>query len=418
MNKYLKYLLILIIPFILLTNVSAQEKVTLYFFHGDGCPHCAAEEEFLEKNKDKLKDVKIVKYEVWSNDENRELLKNIGDKFNMKASTIPFNVIGNTIIKGYLDDSSTGQKLLNTIYYYQDNEYHDYVKDYLDGDETVVEVNEEAVKYTRPGEKEKQKEQEEKEKSVHTIKVPIFGEVDLEKVSLSFATVLIGLVDGFNPCAMWVLLFLISALIGMKDRKRMFIIGFSFILTSGLVYLAILLSWMNLVVKVSTTVLFRYIIAIVAIIGGIINLHSYLKSRKEEDGCDVVDDKKRKKIFSKIKTFTKEKSLLLAIIGAMGLAVSVNIVELACSAGLPLVFSELLTINKISGLSSLPYILLYILFFLIDDIIVFTIAVVTMTSNGISSKFNKYSHLIGGIIMLIIGLLLIFKPGWLMFTFK
>ena len=102
----------------------------------------------------------------------------------------------------------------------------------------------------------------------------------------------------------------------------------------------------------------------------------------------------------------------------MGLAVSVNIVELACSAGLPLVFSELLTINNISGISSLPYVLLYILFFLIDDIIVFTIAIITMTSNGISSKFNKYSHLVGGIIMLIIGLLLIFKPGWLMFTFK
>ena len=408
MNKYLKYLLILIIPLILLANVSAKEKVTLYFFHGDGCPHCAAEEKFLENNKEELKDVEIVKYEVWNSEENRKLLKSIGKKFSMEVSTVPFNIIGNTIIKGYLDDSSTGKKILNTIYYYQDNDYHDYVKDFINGDETIVEVNEEAVNYKR----------KENQKSIHTIKIPLIGEVDLEKVSLSFATVLIGLVDGFNPCAMWVLLFLISALIGMKDRKRMFIIGFSFILTSGLVYLAILLSWINIVVKVSTSVLFRNIIAIVAIIGGLINLRSYIKSLKEDDGCDVVDDKKRKKIFTKIKSFTKEKSLLLSILGAMGLAVSINIVELACSAGLPLVFSELLTINNISGINALLYILIYILFFLIDDIIVFTIAVITMTSNGISSRFNKYSHLIGGIIMLIIGLLLILKPGWLMFTFK
>ena len=408
MNKYLKYLLILIIPLILLTNVSAKEKVTLYFFHGDGCPHCAAEEKFLENNKEELKDVEIVKYEVWNSEENRKLLKSIGKKFSMEVSTVPFNIIGNTIIKGYLDDSSTGKKILNTIYYYQDKEYHDYVKDFINGDETIVEVNEEAVNYKR----------KENQKSIHTIKIPLIGEVDLEKVSLSFATILIGLVDGFNPCAMWVLLFLISALIGMKDRKRMFIIGFSFILTSGLVYLAILLSWINIVVKVSTSVLFRNIIAIVAIIGGLINLRSYIKSLKEDDGCDVVDDKKRKKIFTKIKSFTKEKSLLLSILGAMGLAVSINIVELACSAGLPLVFSELLTINNISGINALLYILIYILFFLIDDIIVFTIAVITMTSNGISSRFNKYSHLVGGIIMLIIGLLLILKPGWLMFTFK
>ena len=413
MNKVFKYFLILIIPFLLLTNVSAKEKeITLYFFHGDGCPHCAAEDEFLKNNKEEFKNLKIVKYEIWNNDENRKLLDNVAAKFDMEVKGIPFNVIGNTIIKGYLDDSSTGQKILNAYYYYQDNEYHDYVKDFLDGDKKIIEVNEEAVKY------QKKKVPEKEQKSVHTIKIPLIGEVDLEKVSLSFATVLIGLVDGFNPCAMWILLFLISALIGMKDRKRMFIIGFSFILTSGLVYLAILLSWINIVVKVSTSILFRNIIAVVAIVGGLINLRSYLKSLKEDDGCDIVDDKKRKKIFSKIKTFTKEKSLLLAILGAMGLAISVNIVELACSAGLPLVFSELLTINNISGLSSLPYILLYILFFLIDDIIVFTIAVVTMTSNGISSKFNKYSHLVGGIIMLIIGLLLIFKPGWLMFTFK
>ena len=408
MNKYLKYLLILIIPLILLTNVSAKEKVTLYFFHGDGCPHCAAEEKFLENNKEELKDVEIVKYEVWNSEENRKLLKSIGKKFSMEVSTVPFNIIGNTIIKGYLDDSSTGKKILNTIYYYQDKDYHDYVKDFINGDETIVEVNEEAVNYKR----------KENQKSIHTIKIPLIGEVDLEKVSLSFATILIGLVDGFNPCAMWVLLFLISALIGMKDRKRMFIIGFSFILTSGLVYLAILLSWINIVVKVSTSVLFRNIIAIVAIIGGLINLRSYIKSLKEDDGCDVVDDKKRKKIFTKIKSFTKEKRLLLSILGAMGLAVSINIVELACSAGLPLVFSELLTINNISGINALLYILIYILFFLIDDIIVFTIAVITMTSNGISSRFNKYSHLVGGIIMLIIGLLLILKPGWLMFTFK
>lgn len=412
MNKYYKYLLIIILSFLLLSPINVfankDKEVTLYFFHGDGCPHCAAEEEFLKNNKEELKNVKIVKYEVWKDEDNRKLLKEVGKKFAMEVSSVPFNVIGDTIIKGYLDDSSTGQKLLNTIYYYQDNEYHDYVKDYLAGDKTIIEVNEEAVNYIR----------EENQKSVHTIKIPLIGEVDLEKISLSFATILIGLVDGFNPCAMWVLLFLISALIGMKDRKRMFIIGFSFILTSGLVYLAILLSWINIVVKVSTSVLFRNIIAVVAIIGGLINLRSYIKSRKEEDGCDVVDDKKRKKIFTKIKTFTKEKSLVLSILGAMGLAVSVNIVELACSAGLPLVFSELLTINNISGINALLYILIYILFFLIDDIIVFTIAVITMTSNGISSKFNKYSHLVGGIIMLIIGLLLIFKPGWLMFTFK
>ena len=157
-------------------------------------------------------------------------------------------------------------------------------------------------------------------------------------------------------------------------------------------------------------------IAIIALIGAIINLRAFIKSR--DSGCEVVDDKKRKTIFKKIKKFTHEKSLLLALVGVIGLAISVNLVELACSAGLPLVFTELLVINNVNSFMRFTYTLLYILFFLLDDLVVFFIAMFTMKITGISTKYNKYSHLIGGIIMLLIGILLIFKPEWLMFQFK
>ncbi len=408
MNKLLKSILIILLSFLFISNISAKEKITMYFFHGDGCPHCAEEHKFIEENEELFKDVEIVKYEVWNNKENSELLKKVANKFGMEAKNIPFNIIGNTIITGFSYSSGTDNKITNTIHYYEDNEYKDYVKEFLEGNEEVVELNNDAIKYTRKGEEDK----------THTIKVPIMGKINLENISLGFATVIIGLIDGFNPCAMWVLLFLISVLIGMKDKKRMLIIGFTFLLTSALVYMAIMLSWINIVVKVSTSIIFRNIIAVIALIGGIINLRSYIKSIRDDSGCEIVDDKKRKKIFTKIKKFTKEKSLLLALLGVMGLAISVNIVELACSAGLPLVFSELLAINNVSGFTSFLYVLLYILFFLIDDIIVFSIAMFTMEATGISTKYNKYSHLVGGIIMVIIGLLLLLKPGWLMFNFN
>ena len=407
MNKIFRYILLVICSFIFITSVDAKEKINMYFFHGDGCPHCAAEEKFIKENKEIFSDINIVKYEVWHNDENVELLRRVINKFAMESNSIPYNVIGNTVITGYSDSAGTGNKIINAIKYYKANpdKYKDIVKEVKNGNMKKAELNEEAINY---------------EGSAHIIKVPLLGKVDLEKISLGFATVLIGLIDGFNPCAMWILLFLISVLIGMKDKKRMFIIGFTFLLSSALVYMAIMLSWINIVIQLSTTNMFRNIIAIVAIIGGIINLRSYMNSLNEEDssGCEVVDDKKRKKIFNKIKKFTKEKSLFLALIGVIALAVSVNIVELACSAGLPLVFSELLLINNITGIQSLMYVLIYILLFLIDDIIVFSIAMFTMEATGLSTKYNKYSHLIGGIIMLIIGILLIVKPGWLMFTFN
>ena len=122
-------------------------------------------------------------------------------------------------------------------------------------------------------------------------------------------------------------------------------------------------------------------------------------------------------IFEKIKKFTKEQNFILALIGVITLAVSVNIVELACSAGLPMLFSSILAINNIHGFTAFVYTLLYILFFLLDDIIVFVIAMLTLKVSGISNKYSKYSKLIGGILMLIIGVLLIVKPEWIMFNF-
>ena len=109
--------------------------------------------------------------------------------------------------------------------------------------------------------------------------------------------------------------------------------------------------------------------------------------------------------------------MILALIGAVALAFSVNIIELACSAGLPLVYTQLLAINNITGFGAFIYVLLYIIFFLLDDLIIFFIAMKTMEVTGFSTKYSKYSHLVGGILMVLIGVLLIFKPEWLMFGF-
>ena len=116
--------------------------------------------------------------------------------------------------------------------------------------------------------------------------------------SLMTAAVVIGFIDGFNPCAMWVLLFLISVLIGMKNRKRMWALGLTFLITSALVYMLIMLSWIQVAVKITAVIWIRNIIAIVAFVGGVWNLRSFFKSN--DSGCEVVDDKRRKSIFKRI----------------------------------------------------------------------------------------------------------------------
>mgnify|MGYP004615004587 FL=1 len=407
MKKIAKLMFIIISIIFISTNVNAKEtdNLTLYVFKGDGCPHCKAEMDYLDTIKDKYTNLEIKEYEVWYDDDNASLLTKVESYFNIKRSGVPTTIIGNTVIQGYQNESSTGKKIERAINFYEENDYKDIVKEIKDGT---------AIKNTKKTDK--FQEEETKLDKETSVKAPIVGNVNLKDVSLQTSAVILGLIDGFNPCAMWILLFLISALIGMKDRKRMWTLGLTFLITSGLVYMLIMLSWISIAVKITTIVWIRNIIAIIALIGAILNLKSFIKSKNS--GCEIVDSKKRKNIFSKIKKFTSEKSFILAFFGIIGLAISVNLVELACSAGLPLIFTELLAINNVSGFIKFIYISIYIIFFLIDDIIVFTISMYTMKATGISTKYGKYSHLIGGLIMLLIGLLLIIKPEWLMFQFN
>ena len=248
--------------------------------------------------------------------------------------------------------------------------------------------------------------------------IAILGDIDAKTVSLPLFSIVVGFIDGINPCAMWILIFLISMIMPMKDRKKQWIIGLTFIITSGVVYLLFLVSWLNLAVFLTKITLIRTIISIFAIVFGMINIYNYFKSLNEDVGCTVTDSNKRQKIMTKIKKITSEEKFAFAILGTIGLAASVNILELLCSLGLPVVFTNVLALNNLNIFEYIIYIFLYILFYLIDDIIIFVIAMKTMHIKGISNKYTKYSHLIGGLIMVILGLLMVLKPEWLMLNFS
>ena len=105
---------------------------------------------------------------------------------------------------------------------------------------------------------------------------------------------MIAVVDGFNPCAMWVLIFLLSMLIGMNDKKKMITLGLVFILTSALIYLLFMVAWLKVIVTISTINWIKTLIAIVAIIGGLINLRSFYKDLKDDSGCRVTNNEEKK----------------------------------------------------------------------------------------------------------------------------
>lgn len=408
MKRSLKilFLVICLFSFCNVVNaVSEKNLVNIYLFHSYTCKHCKEEIKLLDELEKEYDNIKVYKYEVNEN-ENGELLKNISEIMGSKVTGTPYTIIGNKVFSGYDYENSKG-RFKGAIEYYSKYGYEDKVGEYI----SSIPLPSYEVKDTDPDVDEYINDY-----ISYKIKLPLIGEVKLKNLTLPLITVVIGLADGFNPCAMWVLLFLISMLIGMKDKKRMWILGSTFLLTSALIYLIFMMSWLNLANLLISVVWVRVIIAIVSLVGGIINLRGYIKHRKVS-GCDVVDDKKRNKIITRIKKFTTEKNFWLAILGVIVLAISVNVVELACSAGLPVMFIEILSLNNLTAIEEIIYIVLYMLFFLLDDFVVFVIAMTTLSLTGVSSKYGNLSKLIGGILMLFIGLLLMFKPEWIMFNF-
>lgn len=408
MKRSLKilFLVICLFSFCNVVNaVSEKNLVNIYLFHSYTCKHCKEEIKLLDELEKEYDNIKVYKYEVNENG-NGELLKNISEIMGSKVTGTPYTIIGNKVFSGYDYENSKG-RFKGAIEYYSKYGYEDKVGEYISSiplpsyevKDTDPDVDEYISNYIS-----------------YKVKLPLVGEVKLKNLTLPLITVVIGLADGFNPCAMWVLLFLISMLIGMKDKKRMWILGSTFLLISALIYLIFMMSWLNLANLLISVVWVRVIIAVVSLVGGFINLRGYIKHRKVS-GCDVVDDKKRNRIITRIKKFTTEKNFWLAILGVIVLAISVNVVELACSAGLPVMFIEILSLNNLTAIEEIIYIVLYMLFFLLDDFVVFVIAMTTLSLTGVSSKYGNLSKLIGGILMLFIGLLLMFKPEWIMFNF-
>lgn len=424
MKKILKFLIVFAVFLLLPVSAKADEKViNIHLFYGNGCPHCAAEEEFLSDYLKDRTDVKLYKYEVWYDSHNQELLSKVQKEMGTtNKNGVPFTVIGKKTIVGYAD-GVTDEQIKDAINYYLNNDYRDYAGE-ITGKVKKAEVKEDITKDESKTEDKKENKIEkaddtkDSDQTDENVTVPVLGKINAKKVSLPILAVVLGFVDGFNPCAMWILIFLITMLFNMKDRKKMWILGLTFILTSGIVYLMFMLAWLNLATFISKIAFIRLLISVIALVVGLINVYKYIDSlKKKDEGCDVVDKKDRKKIMEKIISITHEKKFIIALLGVMVLAASVNIIELMCSIGIPLLFTQILAMNNLSTFSYMIYMFIYIFFFLIDDIVIFVISMVTLKVTGLSTKYTKYSHLVGGIIMLIIGLLLIIKPELLMFNF-
>jgi glutaredoxin len=400
--------------------VYAAEPVTVYFFHGDGCPHCAKEEEFLGVLEER-EDVEVVRLEVWSDADNRAVLVEAAKVLETTFNGVPVTIVGERAMVGWGSEETSGVYLLNTIEAVRREGDVDIVAPLLPG---YVPEPEESVSNPNEGVSSTTTEPIATTTASTTDSAtttdPYAGIALPESIakwgstlSLPLLTVLFGALDGFNPCAMWALVFLITLLFGMKDKKRMWILGSAFIFASGAVYYLFMAAWLNLIVFLGFIVWIRALIGLIAIAGGAYYLYEWRTA--PEAGCKVTNESQKEKLIERMKKAIGQKSFLLALVGIVIVAALINLVELVCSAGLPAAYAQVLALHSLSPWQYYAYLLLYVIVFMLDDMVIFGVAMTTLSLTGIGGKYTRVSHLIGGALMILIGLLLIFKPEVLLF---
>lgn len=382
--------------------IEAQEKVNIHLFGRDSCPHCAEEKEFLARFISDSSDVEVVYYEIENNRENRLLLQRVAGEFDIKISAVPFTVVGEEYLPGYADDETSGEAIKLMVNQAREENQRDVVGDLISDEGSEIDSGSTVNDGKRDA-----------SDIPDSLKIPLLGKVSIKSLSLPVLTFVVALLDGFNPCAMWVLMFLISLLLGMKDRRRMWILGSAFILASGAVYFLFLSAWLNLFLFLGFVFWVRVLVGLFALGAGGYYLYDWWINKSGE--CKVTEGEKRQRVFERLKEITQKKSFLFALVGIVLLAIAVNLIELVCSAGLPAVYTSVLSMTPLPVWQYYLYLLFYILIFMLDDLFVFVVAMTTLRAVGIQTKYARYSHLIGGVIMLFIGIALLFRPELLSF---
>lgn len=230
----------------------------------------------------------------------------------------------------------------------------------------------------------------------------------MDNVSLPVFTVMLGLIDGFNPCAFFVLCFLLSLMIYARSRKRILLIGLIFVFISGLVYFLFMSAWLNFFLLAGSIGIVTLIGGIIALALGVVNLKDFFFFSK---GVSlVIPESKKPKLFSRMRNLVKSPTLISVIAGTIILAIVANTYELLCTLGFPMIYTRALTLNNLEPFTYYLYLLLYNIFYVIPLLFIVLIFAVTLGSRKLTEEHGKLLKLLSGFMIFGLGLVLVFSP--------
>ena len=342
---------------------------SIEIFSRAGCPHCSDAYYYLEQLKKEHPEIEIISRDVFANDENMRRFIEFNARFSIEQPGVPSFLLCDKYLIGFDNERTTGKHLEDLLYL-----------------ETIQSLKAET-------------------KSVH---LPILGEINVDNLGLPLFTIAIGLVDGFNPCAMWVLLILLSILINLKDRKHILLIAGTFVFISGAVYFLFMAAWLNLFLIIGFSKALQVIVGLAAILIGCVHIKDYLAFKQ---GVSLsIPDSVKPTIYNRIRNVIYAKNIITTFIAIVIMATLVNLIELLCTAGLPAVYTKILTLQQFNTTKYYLYLLLYNIAYMFDDLIMVGLVVFTLNKRKLKQSAGRWLKLLSGSIILVLGILLIFMP--------
>jgi thiol-disulfide isomerase/thioredoxin len=500
--------ILLLVLFFGLKQASASNETTVYFFWGNGCPHCEEQKPFMEEMKNKYPGLEVKMYEAWENPQNANLFKEIANNYEIEARSVPTTFIGDfEPIVGFVeymkfdieekikfclkegcvdpinkgDNKSEEKKKVDKNFDSDEVCVHYFVKDdcnqclsinelitklskeddvninshnaseegdnllyqtlknsygltssgfpiaflgdkYLIGEKAILDHLEDeidlcqknkncpcpldTIKGVTPFLPNKEDVSPENNNSLN---LPFFGQMDLSSMPLYFITAIIAFVDGFNPCSLWLITFLLGIVVYSGSKKKVFLVGSVFLLVTGGFYAFFMAGLLNVFYYIGYLKWIQMTVAVIALVFAIVNIKDYFWYKKGVSF--TISDKHKPGIFKKIRMVMKEsKSSWAVISGTAVLAAGVVLIELPCTAGFPMIWTNILAQNSIQGFNFYLLLLLYMAIYLLDEIIVIGGILLTMKISRFEEKHGRILKLIGGMIMLMLALVMIFNP--------
>lgn len=377
-------------------------EITVHFFWGDGCPHCEDEKDFLNEMKKKYPGLKIIDYEVWYDKDNALILSRMAKAYNSKASGVPFTFIGDNAFIGFSRHTRT--EIENSIRACLFSECIDPAT--MLSAKISAGDGKMAPEISAMTEKNDELACTEKDKTVY---IPWIGNLDALESSLPLMTLIIAGMDSFNPCAFFILFSLMGLLIHARSRKKMLLIGGVFVFFSGFIYFIFMAAWLNLFLIMGQVEAITKIAALIAIIIAVINIKDFFVFKK---GVSLtIPDSAKPKLFDRMRKLLKSTSIASILIGTAVLAIAANAYELLCTAGFPMVYTRILTLNNLSSLSYYIYLVVYNIIYVIPLTIVVVIFTVTLGKRNLTEWQGRLLKLVSGNMMLGLGGILMFNPA-------